>query len=374
MDGGVGGREGAMMWAAGNSNAWYWKNVWVMGLVAVAAVSLAFGPAVAHKGGTTGYATVSVAGQTVRYALSLLANGSISGDAARDLRDFAAAVTRHVAVEADGTACSGVPAEIRPPSAGRASIEVVVLYACAAPIRHLSIRDGIDAVLGADHHTIADIQWPGGAKQVVFEKEHRLVSIAITGNAAPERRAAGTFVSYLGLGVEHILLGFDHLLFVVALILPGGRLLSLVAIVTAFTVAHSITLALSVLGLVTLPTQIVEPVIALSIAYVAFENLTMKSVVSRRWAVSFLFGLVHGFGFAGALAEVGLPASGLAAALVGFNLGVEAGQALIIGVLLPLIIWLQRFPWEPRLTKVSSIAIMAVGLVLLAERALVWSM
>ncbi|MET0651882.1 MAG: HupE/UreJ family protein [Hyphomicrobiaceae bacterium] len=374
MDGGVGGREGAMMWAAGNSNAWYWKNVWVMGLVAVAAVPLAFGPAVAHKGGTTGYATVSVAGQTVRYALSLLANGSISGDAARDLRDFAAAVTRHVAVEADGAACSGVPAEMRPPSAGRASIEVVVLYACAAPIRHLSIRDGIDAVLGADHHTIADIQWPGGAKQVVFEKEHRLVSIAITGNAAPGRRAAGTFVSYLGLGVEHILLGFDHLLFVVALILPGGRLLSLVAIVTAFTVAHSITLALSVLGLVTLPTQIVEPVIALSIAYVAFENLTMKSVVSRRWAVSFLFGLVHGFGFAGALAEVGLPASGLAAALVGFNLGVEAGQALIIGVLLPLIIWLQRFPWEPRLTKVSSIAIMAVGLVLLAERALVWSM
>jgi HupE / UreJ protein len=374
MDGGVGGREGAMMWAAGNSNAWYWKNVWVMGLVAVAAVSLAFGPAVAHKGGTTGYATVSVAGQTVRYALSLLANGSISGDAARHLRDFAAAVTRHVAVEADGAACSGVPAEMRPPSAGRASIEVVVLYACAAPIRHLSIRDGIDAVLGADHHTIADIQWPGGAKQVVFEKEHRLVSIVITGNAAPERRAAGTFVSYLGLGVEHILLGFDHLLFVVALILPGGRLLSLVAIVTAFTVAHSITLALSVLGLVTLPTQIVEPVIALSIAYVAFENLTMKSVVSRRWAVSFLFGLVHGFGFAGALAEVGLPASGLAAALVGFNLGVEAGQALIIGVLLPLIIWLQRFPWEPRLTKVSSIAIMAVGLVLLAERALVWSM
>jgi hypothetical protein len=374
MDGGVGGHEGAMMWAAGNSTAWCWKNVGMMGLVAVAAVSLAFGPAVAHKGGTTGYATVSVAGQTVRYALSLPANGSISGDAARDLRDFAAAVTRHVAVEADGAACSGVPAEMRPPSAGRASIEVVVLYACAAPIRHLSIRDGIDAVLGADHHTIADIQWPGGAKQVVFEKEHRLVSIAITGNAAPERRAAGTFVSYLGLGVEHILLGFDHLLFVVALILPGGRLLSLVAIVTAFTVAHSITLALSVLGLVTLPTQIVEPVIALSIAYVAFENLTMKSVVSRRWAVSFLFGLVHGFGFAGALAEVGLPASGLAAALVGFNLGVEAGQALIIGVLLPLIIWLQRFPWEPLLTKVSSIAIMAVGLVLLAERALVWSM
>jgi hypothetical protein len=343
-----------------------------MGLLA--ALLLAFGPAVAHKAGTTGYATVSVAGQTVRYALSLPTDGLTSGGAARDLRDFAAAVARHVAVAADGAACAGVPAEVRLPSAGRASIEVVILYACAAPIRNLSVRDGIDAVLGTDHHTIADIQWPGGAKQVVFEKEHRVVSIAMTGDVAPEGRAAGTFVSYLGLGVEHILLGFDHVLFVVALILGGGRLLSLVAIVTAFTVAHSITLALSVLGLVTLPAQIVEPVIALSIAYVAFENLTMKSVVSRRWAVSFLFGLVHGFGFAGALAEVGLPASGLAAALVGFNLGVEAGQALIVGVLLPLIMWLQRFSWEPRLTKVSSTAIMAVGLALLAERALIANM
>ena len=356
-----------MKWAAGNSHAWSWKILWVIGLLA--AVSLTIGPAVAHKGGTTGYATVSVAGQTVRYALSL-PDGLIAGDAARDLRDLAAAVTRHIAVEADGAACSGVPAEMRPPSAGRASIEVVVLYACAAPIRNLSIRDDMDAVLGTDHHTIADIQWPGGARQVVFEKEHRVVSIAVTGDAAPDRRTPSTFVSYLRLGVEHILLGFDHVLFVVALILRGGRLLSLIAIVTAFTVAHSITLALSVLGLVTLPAQIVEPVIALSIAYVAFENLTMKSVMSRRWAVSFLFGLVHGFGFAGALAEVGLPASGLAAALIGFNLGVEVGQALIVGALLPVIMWLQRFSWEPRLTKVSSAAIMAVGLALLTERAL----
>jgi hypothetical protein len=87
--------------------------------------------------------------------------------------------------------------------------------------------------------------------------------------------------------------------------------------------------------------------------------------------VSFLFGLVHGFGFAGALAEVGLPTSGLVAALVGFNLGVEAGQMLIVAVLLPLLIWLQRFPWEPRLAKVSSTVIMAVGLALLSERALI---
>jgi hypothetical protein len=139
-------------------------------------------------------------------------------------------------------------------------------------------------------------------------------------------------------------------------------------------VAHSITLALSVLDVVTIPAQFVEPVIALSIAYVAFENLSMKSAASRRWAVSFLFGLVHGFGFAGALAEVGLPANGLAAALLGFNLGVEAGQALIVGVLLPFIIWMQKFPWEPQAMKASSTAIMAVGIVLLTERALIGTM
>jgi hypothetical protein len=357
------------MLATGNCMMWPRKNRCVMGLLA--ALLLALGPALAHKGGTTGYATVSVAGQTVRYAVTLPEDGIPDGGVTANLRDFAAALARHFAVAADGAACVGVPGEVRPSSPQRASIEVVVLYACAAPIRNLSVRDGTDAVLGTDHHTIADVQWPGGAKQVVFESEHREAHIAITADAAPESGAASIFASYFGFGVEHILLGFDHVLFIVALILPGGRLISLAAMVTAFTVAHSLTLALSVLNILTLPAQIVEPVIALSIAYVALENLTGKSALSRRWAVSFLFGLVHGFGFAGALTEVGLPTSGLVAALVGFNLGVEAGQMLIVAVLLPLLIWLQRFPWEPRLAKISSTAIMAVGLALLAERALI---
>jgi HupE / UreJ protein len=351
---------------------WPHNNRWLLGLLA--ALCLVLGPAVAHKGGTTGYATVSVAGQTVRYAVTLPADGVLLDSAvAKDLRDLAAAFARHVMIAADGTACAGVPAQVRPSSPQRASIEVVVLYACAAPIRNLSIRDGSDAVLGPDHHTIADIEWPGGTQQVVFESEHREAHIAITSNAQPQSGAASTFTSYFGIGVEHILLGFDHVLFIVALILPGGSLISIAAMVTAFTVAHSLTLALSVLNILTLPPQIVEPVIALSIAYVALENLTGKNALSRRWAVSFLFGLVHGFGFAGALAEVGLPPSGLLSALVGFNLGVEAGQLLIVAVLLPLLIWLQRFPWEPRLAKVSSSAIMAAGLALLAERAFIGS-
>src|SRR5262245_17137443 len=348
---------------------WQGRGGWRL---ALAVLCLAISPAVAHKGGTTGYATVSVAGQTVRYALTLPADGVLPNDITeQDLRDFAAAIIHHLVITADDAACAGVPGQVRPSAPGRDNIEVVLLYTCAVPVRNLSVRDGTAAVLGTDHHTIADIQWLGGAKQVVFESDQREAHVAITSDAASEGGATHTLVSYFAIGIEHILLGFDHELFIVALILPGGSLLSLAAMVTAFTVAHSLTLALAVLNILTLPTQIVEPVIALSIAYVAFENLTGRPALSRRWAVSFIFGLVHGFGFAGALAEVGLPASGLVSALVGFNLGVEAGQMLIVAVLLPLLIWLQRFAWEPRLAKISSTAIMALGLALLADRTLI---
>jgi len=357
------------MWAGAKSMLWPGKGG---GWLALTVLCLAIFPAVAHKGGTTGYATVSVAGQSVRFALTLPADGVLPNDITEhDLRDFAAALIRHLVITAEDAVCTGVPGQVRASAPGRANIEVVLLYTCAAPVRYLSVRDGTAAVLGTDHHTIADIQWPGGAKQVLFEGEQREAHIAITSEAASNSGAAETLVAYFAIGLEHILLGFDHVLFIVALILPGGTLLSLAAMVTAFTVAHSLTLALSVLNILTLPSQIVEPVIALSIAYVAFENLTGRPALSRRWAVSFIFGLVHGFGFAGALAEVGLPASGLVSALVGFNLGVEAGQMLIVAVLLPLLIWLRRFPWEPRLAKISSTTIMTLGLALLADRALI---
>lgn len=342
---------------------------WALGLLA--GLWLACGIALAHTAGMTGYAKISIAGQTVRFAITFPTDALATDGSVRDLSDVADAVAQHVRITSDGTDCASVPPEVRLPAPERASFDVVVHYACAVPVRNLEIRDGLDAVLGADYHTIADIEWPGGARRVVFEQDQRSASVSLADDAGEETQAAaGTLASYFALGVEHILLGLDHVLFVIALILPGGRLLSLAAMITAFTVAHSITLALSVLDIMTVPAWIVEPVIALSIAYVAFENLAMRSAVSRRWAVSFIFGLVHGFGFAGALAEVGLPASALVAALVGFNLGVEAGQLLIIAVLLALLVWLQKFAWKPRVAKASSIAIMAVGLALLTERVL----
>ena len=147
--------------------------------------------------------------------------------------------------------------------------------------------------------------------------------------------------AYLQLGVEHILLGVDHLLFVLALILIAPNTRQLVLAITAFTVAHSVTLAAATLGLVNVPPPPVEAAIALSIAFVAVEIVRAREgeaglAARAPWVVAFAFGLLHGFGFAGALSEVGLPAGHIPAALLFFNVGVEIGQLLFVAVVLSL--------------------------------------
>lgn len=146
------------------------------------------------------------------------------------------------------------------------------------------------------------------------------------------------------LGIKHIFLGYDHLMFLLALIVIGGRLLNLIKIVTAFTVAHSITLILAALQIVTLPPRLIESGIALSIAYVAAENC-FAARVDHRWVITFYFGLVHGFGFANVLRQLGLPSRGLVSSLLAFNVGVELGQMAIVALLFPITLWLakQRF-------------------------------
>ncbi|WP_394729941.1 HupE/UreJ family protein [Altererythrobacter sp. GH1-8] len=145
--------------------------------------------------------------------------------------------------------------------------------------------------------------------------------------------------SYFVIGAEHILMGWDHLLFVIALVLLVKRGWAVVSAATAFTVSHSITLAASVLGFAGLPQGPVEALIALSILFLAVElTRTDRETWTRRWPwlVAFAFGLLHGFGFAGALSEIGLPQGEVPAALLAFNLGVEAGQILVILAVLAL--------------------------------------
>ena len=176
-------------------------------------------------------------------------------------------------------------------------------------------------------------------------------------------------VTYLKLGVEHILLGYDHLLFLLALMMIVGSPRRIVATITAFTVAHSITLALAALAVVRVPQPPIETAIALSIIFVAWEVIRLKRgevtlTVRYPWLVAFVFGLLHGFGFAGALLEIGLPQSDVPMALFTFNLGVECGQLLFIGGVFAVGV-LSRMPGIPRIAVqfTQPAAAYAVGVI-----------
>jgi hydrogenase/urease accessory protein HupE len=171
--------------------------------------------------------------------------------------------------------------------------------------------------------------------------------------------------SYFTLGTVHILEGYDHLLFVIALVLLIGRLGAVAKAATAFTVAHSITLIGSTLGIVGLAQAPVEALVALSIVFLAVEIVKRApdhpSLTERKpWLVAFLFGLIHGFGFAGALREIGLPESDVPTALLTFNLGVEAGQLLIVAAVLAMIALTRRFA-ERALRPATVTATYAIG-------------
>ncbi len=174
--------------------------------------------------------------------------------------------------------------------------------------------------------------------------------------------------TYGVLGVTHILMGWDHLLFVIALVLLVRRGWAVAKAVTAFTVAHSLTLAGVTLGLVGLPQAPVEALIALSIVFLAAELLRAHegpngpSVTLRYpWAIAFAFGLVHGFGFAGALKEIGLPEGEVPAALLAFNLGVEAGQLLVVGAVLAALAAVTRLS-RPALAPMLRLSAYAIGI------------
>ena len=169
---------------------------------------------------------------------------------------------------------------------------------------------------------------------------------------------------YLWLGYTHILpKGLDHILFVLGIFLLSPRWKTMLLQVTAFTVAHSITLGLSIYGVVSLPSRIVEPLIALSIAYVAIENLVTRELKPWRLALVFMFGLLHGLGFAGVLRELGLPREEFLTALVTFNLGVEGGQLTVIGAALLIVAPFMKKGWyRQRVVIPASIAIAATGL------------
>ena len=323
----------------------------------------------AHVAGRTGYADVSLLGSTLRYRLTLGPDALASLDGAHD--GLPSLIARHVEVRANGTPCAPVPGAVAPPTVERASLVATVDYACPAGIERLALRDDLVDRLGPDYHTLARIALPDAVRQFVFEPDRRVVEIVLgTAAAEPAAPMEASAAAFFRLGIEHILTGFDHLLFLGALLLRGGGLGSILGIVTAFTLAHSLTLALAVLRVVSVPPEIVEPLIALSIVYVAAENLLLARPSRRRWIESFAFGLVHGLGFAGALLELELPREMLVWSLLAFNLGVEAGQLAAVALLLPLLAWLQQ-AGRRRATAILAATVLTAGLALLADRILV---
>jgi len=179
-------------------------------------------------------------------------------------------------------------------------------------------------------------------------------------------------LNYVVIGFEHILpKGLDHILFVVGLFLFSVRLRPLLLQVTAFTLAHTITLGLSIYGVISLPANIVEPLIALSIAYVGIENCLSSKLSASRLVLVFCFGLLHGMGFAGVLTEIGLPRSEFLTALVTFNIGVELGQLAVITLCLILVGWCRSKPWYRSVIVIpGSLLIALIGLYWTFERVL----
>jgi hydrogenase/urease accessory protein HupE len=218
------------------------------------------------------------------------------------------------------------------------------------------------------HQTFLNIYEDGNlVRQEILDKDRTSIE-HFTGS---RQGTLAVIKAFLSSGVYHIFAGPDHILFIVGLLLLGGSLVRLLAIVTAFTLAHSITLSLAALEIISLPSRLVEPAIALSIIYVGLDNLMVgKTSRDLRPLTAFFFGLVHGFGFAGVLSEFGLPPRALGWSLLSFNLGVEIGQACIVVIVAALLAALRnRKPdLARRVMIIGSVCVIIAGVYWFIQR------
>ena len=258
--------------------------------------------------------------------------------------------------------CEGRVVSLTPTAAD--GLEMRADYTCTSAVV-VTLDAKLVETLGGGHRHLAH----AGADYVLKEGDTRFSLGAGTTAASP------SFAKLVALGVEHIWTGWDHLLFLFGLLLLSPRLRSLGLTISAFTIAHSITLGLAAFGVWTPSSRVVEPAIALSIAWVGVENVRAlvakraDGVASSRWRVTFPFGLVHGFGFASALRELGMSRADVPKALLGFNLGVEIGQLAVVIPLALALAWIIRTGKLPSHTiSFASAAIVIVGVALFVAR------
>jgi hydrogenase/urease accessory protein HupE len=239
-------------------------------------------------------------------------------------------LTAHVAVTgADGKACASDTGELMPDGDG---VIFRKQFSCRDVGGDIVYRSTVLTDSDAAARQVVLIGEGDEAPQALLDRDN--TSVVLSG-PAPSLRS--TFERYLVTGIEHIFLGYDHIAFLIAVVLWARGFVPVIKIVTAFTIAHSITLSLAALDVIVIPGTVVEPAIAASIVYVAMENFFTRNI-DNRWRVTFAFGLVHGFGFAGALREIGLPTHAVATALAAFNIGVEIGQVAVVAIVVPILI------------------------------------
>lgn len=351
-----------------------------------AIVSLLPAVAAAHRGSVT-YGQMTVEAKSIHYQLEILARdlveplGLSSPPSQAELSSqrarIARYVTQRVAVLNHQRSC--VPAlgsfDFVEKTDGFA-IRLGWHFVCERRPEDIEIRYHLFFDLDPRHESYTTINLASTLQQHVFRQGARTLRL---------NRPVGALTyagDYLLLGIEHIFTGYDHICFLIGLLLIAGiegrsgvrrdlkqSFLYTLTIVTAFTVAHSITLIVAAQGHVRLPSRIVESAIALSIAYVGAENL-VASQPRGRWLLTFGFGLIHGFGFAGVLADIGLPRQGLLLSLLSFNLGVELGQAASVAVIFPLLHWWAGRPsYRPVVLLGGSAAVTGLALLWFVERA-----
>jgi hypothetical protein len=341
--------------------------------LAVAGIALlcALAPAAAsaHVRSSAGFSEIRQVGGEVRYRLSLehdvLAAAAGLEPHALDAEAIGGYLTERVTVALDGVHCAGaldsIGLERRD---GKEYARVLLAFDCpGSPAGAYEVRYGVftdgDAVVD-DHTNVTDYQLGSARGTFVFDAGHRVLDAGAAGPLSSTGRFAA-------MGVEHILLGLDHVLFLAALLLGARSFGSVARLATAFTCAHSLTLALAALGWVEMPAEIVEPLIALSIAYVAAENI-LGGESRHRVAVVFGFGLLHGLGFAGTLSFSDDVSGRLLASLLTFNLGIELGQALIVAAIFPLLLLVRRHRWSAAAHAGAAAIAVTVGMTWFFDR------
>ena len=231
-------------------------------------------------------------------------------------------------------------------------------YVCPGLVKRLRLDYLLFFDIDPSHRGIGLLVNGEQSQEFLFDQE--VTELEFTVLAVPEGLSLSFPLRIFSFGVEHILIGFAHLLFLILLLLVAQRFLELVSIVTAFTIAHSMTLALAWFDIVDLPNRLVEILIALSVAYVAAENIWRRRY-QHRWLLVFCFGMLHGLGFYAVLRELDAGGVGAVTTLLAFNLGVEAGQLAVVAVAYPLVALFQHRNWYTAVMRVGSALIFLIS-------------